>query len=159
MPDIFNKATRSRIMASIRSSDTKPEILVKKGLHKIGLRRAILPSKLPGKPDLVFPKYKFAIFVNGCFWHGHACHNFKWPKSNAVFWKVKINRNKQRDIQVRSQIKKLGWKTLIVWECKLITAIRKGNLTHYLHQIRDKIKLISNQQIHLPNKAKARLQT
>ncbi len=106
-------------MASIRSKNTKPELLVRKLLHSAGLRYRLHYQKLPGKPDIVLPKHKAIILVNGCFWHGHDCHIFVPPKKNSEFWFEKINKNRSRDAKRLEQYSELGWKTLVVWECAL----------------------------------------
>ncbi len=99
MSDLVSPNKRSEIMSGIKSKDTKPELIVRKGLFKRGFRYRLHYKGLPGKPDLVFLKYKAIIFVNGCFWHGHDCKNFKWPKSNFGFWKKKITDTQKRDIK------------------------------------------------------------
>jgi DNA mismatch endonuclease, patch repair protein len=119
MPDVFPAAVRSRMMAGIRAKDTKPEMLVRKGLHAMGFRYRLHDRKLPGKPDLVFPKYRAVIFVNGCFWHGHECPAFRWPKSRDEFWREKIGRNRANDILNREKLEVLGWRHFTVWECSL----------------------------------------
>lgn len=106
-------------MSGIRSKNTKPELIIRKGLHSRGFRFRLHSSGLPGKPDLVFPKYKAVIFVNGCFWHGHDCNLFKWPSTRLEFWKNKIERNRFRDTEVMAALEKKGWKILLVWECAL----------------------------------------
>jgi len=115
--DKISKETRSKNMASIKSKDTQPELIVRRKLHKLGLRYR-LHYPLVGKPDIVFPSKKIAIFVHGCFWHGHGCKNDHIPKTNNKYWSSKINTNKMRDMTVKKRLTKLGWKILIVWECK-----------------------------------------
>lgn len=111
---------RSRCMAAIKGKDTKPELIVRKYLFSRGLRFRVQVRKLPGKPDIVLPKYKTAIFVNGCFWHGHeGCKYFRLPKSNVEFWKEKIERNIERDKESMQALFDLGWKVVRVWECEL----------------------------------------
>ncbi|MET1414389.1 very short patch repair endonuclease [Roseibium sp. HPY-6] len=119
MADIVSPKTRSRMMAGIKSGNTKPEIVIRSGLHKKGFRFRLHDRKLPGKPDLVFPRHGAVIFVNGCFWHGHDCHLFKWPKTREDFWKNKISSNKARDITNIATIKNAGWRVAVVWECAL----------------------------------------
>ncbi len=106
-------------MSHIRSKDTKPEELVRKYLFSKGFRFRKNVRKLPGCPDIVLPKYKTAIFVNGCFWHKHDCPRFVWPSSNVDYWIPKISNNVIRDIENTEKLKALGWKVLIVWECEL----------------------------------------
>lgn len=117
--DIVDKKTRSRIMACIRSKDTKPEIMVRHDLHKHGFRYKLHDKSLPGKPDIVFPKYRAAIFINGCFWHGHNCNLFKWPKTRCEFWRNKIQRNVLNDSKVCIKLSELDWRYLVIWECAL----------------------------------------
>jgi DNA mismatch endonuclease, patch repair protein len=119
MADVVSSETRSRMMSGIRSENTIPEITVRKGLHARGFRFRLHYSGLPGKPDLVFPKYRAVIFVHGCFWHAHECALFKWPKTRADFWKEKIGKNKCRDLAVMEQLALQGWRVLLVWECAL----------------------------------------
>lgn len=112
-------------MAAVRSADTQPELKIRKGLFALGCRFR-LGSKykwkgkhLPGKPDIVFPGRRAVIFVNGCFWHGHGCHLFKWPKTEATFWRSKILGNMARDLRVRDQLQSDSWRIAEVWECTL----------------------------------------
>lgn len=106
-------------MAGIKGKNTKPELLVRKGLHSLGFRFRLHSSDIPGRPDLVLKKYRAAIFVNGCFWHGHDCHLFKMPSTRREFWEAKINRNRERDRTVRRQLAESNWRCLIIWECAL----------------------------------------
>jgi DNA mismatch endonuclease, patch repair protein len=117
MVDFVSAAFRSRMMAGIKAKDTKPEMLVRRRLHGLGFRYRLHDKKLPGKPDLVFPRYNAVIFVNGCFWHGHGCPAFRWPKSRADFWRQKIGRNIANDIANRQKLEAMGWRHLTVWEC------------------------------------------
>lgn len=119
MPDVVDVATRSRMMAGIKGKNTKPELQLRKALHRRGFRFRIHSSKVPGKPDLVLPAFGAAIFVNGCFWHGHDCKFFRLPASRTEFWRKKITRNRKRDRVVRDLIKANGWRRLVVWECAL----------------------------------------
>ena len=119
MPDIVSPETRSRMMASIRGKDTKPELFVRKALHARGFRYRLHDRRLPGKPDLTFPKYRAVILVNGCFWHGHDCHLFKWPSTRQEFWRRKITRNRQRDEEARQALEKQGWRVGVIHECAL----------------------------------------
>lgn len=106
-------------MAGIRGKNTKPELLVRKGLHALGFRFRLHSKDVAGKPDLVFKKYRAVIFVHGCFWHGHSCHLFKMPSTRTEFWEAKISRNRQRDEDVSTQLHENGWRRLIIWECAL----------------------------------------
>ncbi len=119
MSDLVSPNKRSEIMSGIKSKDTKPELIVRKGLFKRGFRYRLHYKGLPGKPDLVFLKYKAIIFVNGCFWHGHDCKNFKWPKSNSGFWKKKITDTQKRDIKNLKMLTDQGWRVTTIWECAL----------------------------------------
>lgn len=107
------------MMAGIRGKDTKPELMLRKGLHALGWRYRLHGRGLPGKPDLVFPGRKALIFANGCFWHGHDCHLFKWPKSREEFWRTKISGNIARDLRSRHRLLADGWRIAEVWECRL----------------------------------------
>lgn len=107
------------MMAGIGPANTKPELTLRRGLHRLGYRYRLHDTRLPGKPDLVFPRRHAVIFVNGCFWHGHDCHLFKWPATRPDFWRTKIVGNIQRDIRVRDIIAAMGWRIADVWECTL----------------------------------------
>ena len=120
MGDKLNAFQRSHCMSCIRGKDTKPELLVRKGLHARGFRFRLQDRNLPGRPDIVLPKYGVAIMVNGCFWHGHGgCRYATKPKSNIEFWETKIARNKHRDEVTSAHLEALGWTVIIVWECEL----------------------------------------
>ena len=120
MADKLNTQQRHHCMSRIRGKDTKPEILVRKGLHARGFRFRLQDRKLPGRPDIVLPKYGVAIMVNGCFWHGHkGCRYATKPKSNIEFWETKIARNKHRDEVAAAHLEALGWTVIVVWECEL----------------------------------------
>ncbi|MCF6151844.1 DNA mismatch endonuclease of very short patch repair [Candidatus Kuenenia stuttgartiensis] len=132
MTDVHNKKTRSYNMSKIRGKDTKPEIIVRKFLFGNGFRYKLHDKMLPGKPDLVFPKYKTVVFIHGCFWHGHdGCKYFVVPKTRRKWWLEKINRNKQLDTENSGKLKKLGWKILTVFECKL----KPGNMENTLNRL------------------------
>lgn len=107
------------MMAGIKGKDTKPERLIRSALHCRGFRFRLHRNDLPRKPDLVFPKWEAVIFVHGCFWHGHDCHLFRWPKTRTEFWKDKIGSNIQRDSRQIDQLHECGWRVGIVWECAL----------------------------------------
>jgi len=118
--DVHDKKTRSYNMSRIKGKNTKPEELVRKYLFAQGFRYRKNDKRLPGSPDIVLPKYKTVIFVNGCFWHGHTdCKYFVWPKSNEEFWRHKITNNIQRDIKKRHLLESQGWRVLVIWECEL----------------------------------------
>ena len=122
MTDVVSKKRRSEIMASVGQKDTGPEKIVRSFLHRKGLRYRLHVKELPGKPDMVFPKYKAVIFINGCFWHGHEdeeCKLARIPKSNTEFWETKIKRNRARDKINWQKLRSLGWHVFVVWECQL----------------------------------------
>lgn len=118
MADVVSSETRSRMMSGIRGKNTKPELLVRRLLHAKGFRFRI-HATLSGKPDLVFPKWAAAVFVHGCFWHGHDCHLFKWPKTRLDFWRAKISGNVARDKANVIKLCDSGWRVGVVWECAL----------------------------------------
>lgn len=119
MADVVDRATRSKMMASIKGKDTKPEVLIRSELHRRGFRFRKNVKGLPGKPDIVLPKYKAVIMVNGCFWHGHGCHLFRWPSTRPDFWREKIQGNQKRDLRNMRRLEALGWRVFVVWECDL----------------------------------------
>ena len=120
MVDIYSKQKRSDIMRGVRSSNTEPEIRIRKLLHSLGYRFRLYRSDLPGKPDIVLSKYKSVIFIHGCFWHHHnGCKKSVLPKSNRKFWKDKIFDNVKRDNRLKSELENLGWKVLVLWECEV----------------------------------------
>ena len=138
MPDTLNPAQRSLCMSHIRGKDTKPEILVRKGLHARGFRFRLQDRMLPGRPDIVLPKYGVVIMVNGCFWHGHkGCRYATRPKSNSEFWQAKIQRNKHRDEVTAAHLEALGWHVIVVWECELR---RKSALEGRLNELASEIR-------------------
>ena len=121
MADNFDKKIRSKIMASIKSKNTKPEIFVRKLLHGLGFRFSLHKDNLPGKPDLYFRKYNLAMFVHGCFWHQHDCKKRRNPQTNSDFWKEKFKKNKERDNKNINKLKEMGIRVHIIWECELKT--------------------------------------
>ena len=106
-------------MAGIKGKNTRPELAIRRALHKRGFRYRLHVADLPGKPDMVFPSRKAVIFVHGCFWHGHDCHLFKWPSTRPGWWQDKINRNRQNDLKCAAALSEKGWRILQVWECAL----------------------------------------
>lgn len=121
MADIFSKSKRSRIMSNIKPKNSKAELYIRSLVHSMGFRFRLHRRYLPGKPDLVFPKSRKVIFVNGCFWHGHSkCKKASLPVSNQKFWKNKIGGNKARDKRNHTLLKKAGWNYLVIWQCQLI---------------------------------------
>lgn len=148
--DNVSKEERHRIMASVKQKNTRPEVRVRSFLHANGLRFKIHDKRLPGKPDIVLPKYKLVIMVNGCFWHGHIndkCKLARIPKSNVTFWLDKIQRNRQRDHENIESLNKLGWTVIIVWECYLLD---KNYLPQLLNFIKSENKLFSLLDIFSP---------
>lgn len=136
MADVHSAKVRSYNMSRIRSKDTKPEELVRKYLFSKGFRYRKNDVRLPGKPDIVLPKYKTVIFVNGCFWHGHqGCRYFVWPKNNAEFWKKKIGDNIQRDDKICRLLKELGWNVIVIWECELKPSVAEKTLSTLAYNI------------------------
>jgi DNA mismatch endonuclease (patch repair protein) len=138
MTDIVDSATRSQMMSGIRWRDTKPEVLVRSLLHRRGFRFRLHVRDLPGKPDIVLPRYHAIIFVHGCFWHGHDCHLFKWPQTRPDFWREKIGRNRANDNWVKETLLANGWRVGIIWECALRGAGKNLesvvlSLTDWLH--------------------------
>ena len=122
MVDFLSPRERSERMSLIRGRDTQPELALRRALHRLGLRFRLHGAALPGKPDLVFPRYKTVVFVHGCFWHRHAgCSIATIPKSNTQFWMGKFEKNVDRDKRVTAQLNELGWRVLVVWECELST--------------------------------------
>ena len=137
MADVKTKESRSYNMSRIAGKDTKPEELVRKYLFSKGFRYRKNVRKLPGTPDLVLPKYRTVIFVNGCFWHGHeGCKYFVWPKSNAEFWRQKIETNISRDRRKEAQLRDMGWNVMIVWECELHPSKKQATLERLESQLR-----------------------
>ncbi|KAF0843428.1 T/G mismatch-specific endonuclease [Methylovorus glucosotrophus] len=106
-------------MSGIRGANTKPELQIRKALHRLGFRFRLHVRNLPGKPDIVLPRYNAVVFVHGCFWHGHACHLFKLPGTRQDFWKEKIFRNQQNDKKAADALSKGGWRVAVVWECAI----------------------------------------
>jgi DNA mismatch endonuclease (patch repair protein) len=119
MADTVSPEVRSRMMAGIRGKDTRPELLIRKGLHAAGFRFRLHAKDLPGHPDIVLPKHRAVILVSGCFWHGHDCHLFRMPGTRREFWEAKIRRNMERDAEVRSALSALGWRHMSIMECAL----------------------------------------
>jgi DNA mismatch endonuclease (patch repair protein) len=136
MVDVHNKKTRSYNMSQIKGKDTKPELLIRKFLFSKGLRFRLYDKNLPGKPDIVLPKYKTVIFIHGCFWHGHEnCKYFVIPKTRTEWWLKKIERNKLLDCDNFQALRELGWKVLTTFECEL----KKNNREKTLNELINKI--------------------
>ncbi len=145
--DIVKPSIRSKMMSGIRSKNTAPEIMIRKALHLEGFRYRTHTNRLPGKPDIILPKYNAAIFINGCFWHCHDCHLFKWPSTRPDFWKEKITKNKNRDKNNITLLLQNDWRVMVVWECSL-----KGKTKIPFDQAIDLIKnwiLVGNEYVEL----------
>lgn len=143
MADNHSKEVRSMNMSHIHSKNSKPEELVRKYLFSKGFRYRKHVRTLPGCPDIVLPKYKTVIFVNGCFWHKHDCSRFVWPSTNEDYWRPKILRNVERDKRNIAELQKLGWTVLTVWECELkkkVIDTTLQSLENCIHKIESKIK-------------------
>lgn len=128
-------------MSCIRATNTRPELQVRKALHALGFRYRLHERSVPGKPDLVLPRFRAAIFINGCFWHGHDCPLFRMPGTRQDFWKAKISRNIERDRQVREQLAEAGWRHLTIWECALRGRNRLG-LEETVSRVSDWLKTV-----------------
>jgi DNA mismatch endonuclease (patch repair protein) len=124
MADVVGPDKRSRMMSGIQGKDTKPELAIRKALHARGFRYKLHDKALPGKPDMVFPQYRAAIQINGCFCHVHECHLFKWPTERQAFWKEKLEKNRIRDEKSNKALQQQGWRLLLVWECAFKGALR-----------------------------------
>lgn len=134
--DVVSKEVRSRMMSSIRARDTGPEMLIRRYLHRLGFRYRLSPRDLPGRPDIVLPRYNAIVFVHGCFWHGHdGCRFATVPATRTSFWVAKISANKQRDAAIEVKLCAQGWRVAVVWECAL-----KSNLSVAQQQVVDFIK-------------------
>lgn len=152
MADVHSPETRSYNMSRIRGKNTKPEELVRKYLFAQGFRYRKNDARLPGKPDIVLPKYKTVIFVNGCFWHGHeGCRYFVWPKSNPEFWKNKISSNINRDERNYQVLSGQGWNIIVIWECALKKTEMGNTLKQVTKLIRDSEGLQSGEVHQFPS--------
>jgi DNA mismatch endonuclease (patch repair protein) len=137
MADTKTPAERSENMSRIRSTNTKPEEIVRKYLFSHGFRYRKNDKRYPGKPDIVLPKYRTMIFVNGCFWHMHGCSRSRLPLSNLEYWKPKIERNIERDEKNRLSLENTGWKVIVIWECELKKRIAEERLFRLCEEIMD----------------------
>lgn len=136
--DVHDEKIRSYNMSRIKGKGTKPEEAVRKYLFSQGFRYRKNDKSLPGKPDIVLPKYRTVIFVNGCFWHKHeGCRYFVWPRSNPEFWKEKIEGTVERDRKKTAELLAAGWRVLVIWECELKPAVREETLRHLCSEIRN----------------------
>ncbi len=137
MTDVHTKAQRSFNMSRIRAKNTKPELLVRRYLHSLGYRYTLHHKGLPGRPDIVLPRYQTIIFVHGCFWHGHkGCKYFKMPGTNTEWWKAKIAANRANDTKAAGTLRKGGWQVIVVWECGL----KKDTIANTFRQLIKKLK-------------------
>lgn len=117
--DVLTPEQRRLNMSRIKGRDTAPEMVIRRALHSRGFRYRLHDKLLPGCPDLVFPKHQAVIFIHGCFWHGHDCKLFKWPTTRRDFWQEKIGQTRRRDEKAERELRALGWRTLVIWECSL----------------------------------------
>ena len=140
MADTMTPEQRSRCMSAVKGKDTKPEMIVRKYLFSKGLRYRLHVRSLPGNPDIVLPKYKTVVFINGCFWHGHeGCKYYRLPKTNIDFWESKITNNKNRDCQNEIKLEELGWRVIRFWECEIKRVQdRNESLENLYNQILEK---------------------
>lgn len=139
--DTFTKSERSRIMAAVRSKDTTPELLVRKLVHSLGYRYRLHVRSLPGTPDLVFPRLRKIINVNGCFWHMHDCGRCRVPSSRREYWIAKMRRNAARDKQTQRELRQSGWRVMVIWECQ----------TRHEARLRSKVSAFLDKDVkHLP---------
>lgn len=133
MSDVLTKEQRHRCMSNVKSKNTKPEIMVRRFLFSKGYRYRVNRKDLPGKPDIVLPKYKTVVFINGCFWHGHQdCKYATIPETNHEFWLSKINGNEERDNINREKLSQLGWKVIDIWQCQLKPSERETTLNNLI---------------------------
>ena len=136
MADFLSPEARSRLMSRVRQRDTRPELFVRKAIWQAGFRYRLHVKKLPGSPDLVFPKYRLVVFVHGCFWHQHGCAKSARPSSNSAFWDPKLDGNVARDLRAQTKLKELGWSTRAIWECDLEDGVEA--LLVHLRRTRDR---------------------
>lgn len=138
--DDLTKEQRHKNMSHIRSTNSKPEEQVRKYLFSKGFRYRKNVRALPGCPDIVLPKYKTVVFVNGCFWHKHNCSRFRWPSTNQEYWIPKITRNVERDLETYDTLKSLGWRVCVVWECTLKKKFFEATMNDLIYQIRSSVE-------------------
>ena len=152
MVDTISPEHRSWNMSQIKGKNTKPELIVRSHLHKMGFRFRLHRRDLLGKPDIVLPKHRTVIFVHGCFWHGHGCHLFKWPKTHAEFWRTKIQKNQDNDEKALETLADSGWRVIVVWECAI-----RGKERRVPEEVTSKIATwIRSRKLFLEIKGKAR---
>ena len=126
MTDTLSRSERSRVMALVHGRDTSPEMRVRRALHAAGFRYRLHVKTLPGKPDIVLPRYRIAIQVQGCLWHAHRCKRFRMPSSNTAYWENKIARNEDRDQRTKAALEATGWRVLVIWECTLASGVSEA---------------------------------
>lgn len=147
---------RSLLMSKVKSKNTMIELVVRKFLFSKGFRYRVNVKTMPGTPDIVLKNYRTVIFVNGCFWHGHDCSIYKIPKTRVEFWQNKIERNRERDVKVRNQLRQLGWRTMVIWECQLKVKVRQQTLEEVANLLYgaflDKFKNLKPNNYELPEK-------
>lgn len=132
MVDQISAERRSAVMAKIKGKDTGPELRVRRAAHSLGLRFRLHRADLPGKPDLVFPKFRLAVFVHGCFWHQHAgCRRASMPKSKTDYWEAKLRRNVERDALNASALESMGWRSVVIWECETQDTKNLGDIIRH----------------------------
>ena len=136
MTDILNREGRSSLMSKVRQKDTKPEMVVRSALHGAGLRYRLHAPKLPGRPDLVFPRYGVALFVHGCFWHGHDCRAGRAPSSNTAYWEAKTRENRLRDERKATELESLGWRVVVIWECETKRADIREEVQRWIGEVK-----------------------
>lgn len=137
--DPLSPAERSQLMGRIRAKDTKPELVVRRMVHGMGYRYRLHSPKLPGKPDLVFPSKKKALFVHGCFWHAHeGCRRAFSPKARPGYWRAKLQGNRERDVRACEELARIGWSWLVVWECEIKEPLLPERLSRFLGPAREK---------------------
>ena len=153
MPDRLTVEQRHRCMSSVRNKNTNPELLLRKTLWRNGFRYRVNDKRLPGKPDIVLPKYRTAIFIHGCFWHGHSgCNFYRVPKTNSDFWAAKVANNQERDQIVWRQLEAKGWSVIIVWECQLKKTALNDTVMMVIEELR---RNLEGYRIAMVNRKKA----
>jgi DNA mismatch endonuclease, patch repair protein len=141
------------MMSAVRGKNTTPELLVRSAAHRLGLRFRLHAARLPGRPDLIFPKWKTVIFVNGCFWHGHdGCNRAKLPKSRVAFWRRKLEQNVRRDAANYARVAEMGWRVVVLWECELG---RPGTLERATKLLESRLYFVDRRRVGTISSAKS----